>query len=482
MPTAQSRSRRRSLGFRWTLRYGLATALALGGLGTYVEDRIERAARRDAEIILELEVGELLAELKQSRDAPPEVLARMIEPELSSANPELRFSFQVFDRTGRERYGLGPLHEHAVALAPEIASGALSTFAREIDLGEEHPYWALCTAAGEDGFVRVGVNARLFVQAAQRSRAAFLGAIPVALLVVTGIGFALARGSLRPVREIVSAARRICSGHLDEDIPRSGSGDEFDQIAAAFNQVLERVRSSMDSLRRFSADAAHQLRSPLTALRSRIEVTLDTEPLPPEMAAFLRGVLADVSQLSELVDGILRLSHSESEAGLNPSRRAEVELGPLLRSVVEFFEPMAEERHQRLHLGGASARVLGDLEWLRQLFVNLVDNAIRYTPEGGRIDLEIDPADDEIHVHVRDTGRGIPAAEVSRIFERFQRAVPEGESPGVGLGLTIARRIAENHGGRIDVESTRGRGTTFRVSLPRCPASAPLRPAAPRAA
>jgi signal transduction histidine kinase len=446
-------------------------------LGVYAEERIRWALRQDARLLLELEVAELLAELRQEPHADPHELARMIEPDLAGARPDLRFSFQVFDRNGRERYGRGPLHEQSVPLAPGILSREQTSLFRDLDLGDEYPYWVLCSDAGEDGFVRVAINARIFVRAAERIHAVLLGMAPVALVVVGGLGFALARGSLRPVREIVAAARRIRSGRLEEDIPRSGTGDEFDQIAAAFNEVLERMRSGMGALRRFSADAAHQLRSPLTALRSRIDVTLHTEELGSEMREFLEGLLVDVGQLSGSVDGMLRLSHSE--AGLDPSRRVEVELGALLRSVVEFFEPMAEQRRQSLLLSGArEAVVAGDLEWLRQLFVNLVDNALRFTPEGGRIEVELARHAGEVLVRVRDTGPGVPRAERERIFERFCGSGPKEGASGRGLGLTIARTIARDHGGEVAVEDSSGEGATFAVRLPALAAESARGPAA----
>ncbi len=477
MGPASPPPRRSSLGWKWALRYGLATAALVMLLGLYAEGRIVWALRQDARLLLELEVAELLAELRQQPHAAPQELARMIEPDLAGAHPDLRFSFQVFDRSGRERYGRGPLHERHVPLAPGILSREQTTLFRDLDLGDEYPYWVLCSDAGADGFVRVAVNARIFVRAAARIHAVLLGMAPVALLVVGGLGFALARGSLRPVREIVEAARRIRSGRLEEDIPRSGTGDEFDQIAAAFNEVLERVRSGMGALRRFSADAAHQLRSPLTALRSRIEVTLHTEEVAGETREFLEELLGDVSQLSETIDGMLRLSHSE--AGLDPARRVEVGLGALLRSVVEFFEPMAEQRQQSLHLLGAGeASVAGDLEWLRQLFVNLMDNALRFTPEGGRIDVELAPRAGEVLVQVRDTGPGVPFAERERIFERFHGSGPRGGLAGRGLGLTIARTIARSHGGDLTLEAAPGGSSTFTVRLPALAAPGDRPPAA----
>jgi heavy metal sensor kinase len=450
---------------RWSLRYGAATLLALSLLGVYLYQRVDRALRHDANLMLESELAELLDELGDHEGESRADIARMVEPELAAAHPELRFSFQIFDPQGHIRYGHGTLHDAEVPVPAEVLASPGTRAFREVDLGASYPYWVLAAGAGEDGSVQVGIYSRAFVKSARRIRAGFLATIPICVVVSAGLGFFFAQSSLRPVSAIVAAARRIRSENLDERIPTTGTGDEFDQIADSFNDVLDRIRSSMETLRRFTSDAAHQLRSPLTALRSRLEVTLETEAVPEEARKLLEEVAGDVASLAETIDAMLRLSRSE--AGFEPGQRVGVDLEPLLRSVIEFFEPMAREQGLALRLQAqAHPVVMGDPSWLRQLAVNLVENAIRYADPGARVEVELGVRGDEAAISVRDTGRGIAPEQLERIFDRFHRVDLDAGSPGSGLGLPLAQKIAVAHGGAIDVESALGRGSTFTVRLP----------------
>ena len=228
------------------------------------------------------------------------------------------------------------------------------------------------------------------------------------------------------------------------------------------------------SITRVSANAAHELRTPLNALRSRLEVTLEQPRTPDEYRKALGETAEQVAGLSEAVHAMMRLA--QSEAGLPEEHRAPVSVAGLVREVVEFFEPLAAEQGLSLELGTLQdAVVSGEPAWLHQCFANLVDNAIRYTPEGGRIDVEtrLEPADGALVVRVRDTGIGIEAAERERIFEPYHR-VRNGSprtGPGAGIGLALAREIARAHGGDVGVESEPGKGSTFSVRLPLSPAA-----------
>jgi len=226
----------------------------------------------------------------------------------------------------------------------------------------------------------------------------------------------------------------------------------------------------VNKLRHFSADAAHQLRTPLTALRSRLEVTLESESMTSELRRVLTDTLAEIEKLAEAVTSMLQLA--SSEAGLDPGRGVPVSLGPLLDSVIEFYGPSAAEQGLSLRRRGATeATVYGDISWLRQLFGNLVENACRHTPSGGRIDVEIERVKETVLVRVRDTGPGMKEEDLERVFDRFFRVASPGAASGVGLGLTVASQIARAHGGEIRAESTLGRGSTFTVCLPSIPDS-----------
>jgi heavy metal sensor kinase len=292
-------------------------------------------------------------------------------------------------------------------------------------------------------------------------------ALPITLVVTAGLGWLLARGSLRPIQRITQTARRIGGAHLYETVPTSGSGDELDQLAVTLNEMIARIRESMERVRRFSGDAAHEIRTPLAAIRSQVEVTLERHRDAEEYEQVLRHVLDEVERLGAGTDAMLRLA--QSEGGLDPARRTPVDLSALLADVVAFFEPLAAESDVKLELDlRPTGPVAGDPSWLHQLFANLVHNAIKFTPAGGsvRVGLAPEPEGAAVVASVRDTGAGIPADELGRIFERFHKVDASRSQVGFGLGLSLAREIAKAHGGSIEVESRLGRGSVFRVTLP----------------
>jgi heavy metal sensor kinase len=322
-------------------------------------------------------------------------------------------------------------------------------------------------ARAPGGFVLAAVDSRRFRQHLSYVADGLGVALPIVLLVTAGLGWLLARGSLRPIQRMTHTARRISGANLDEKVPTSGSGDELDQLAVTLNEMITRIRESMARIRRFSGDAAHEIRTPLAAIRSQIEVTLELPRSREEYDQVLRQVLDEVDRLGRGADAILRLA--TSEAGLQRSQRSAVDLAELLADLIAFFEPLAAEKDVKLSLAlEPTPAVMGDPAWLHQLFANLVHNAIKFTPPGGsvRVELSQEPEVHAIAVAVRDTGVGIPREHLDRIFERFHKVDASRTEGGFGLGLSLAREIAKAHGGTIHVESEPGRGSVFRVLLP----------------
>jgi heavy metal sensor kinase len=333
-----------------------------------------------------------------------------------------------------------------------------------VDLGGEHAH-LLTTVPVADGFVRVAIDTQRFARNVQEVRRVFLWALPVVLLATAALGWILARASLRPIHEINRTARRIGGSNLDAAIPTTGSGDELDQLAGTLNEMISRIRASMERERRFTGNAAHQLLTPLAAIRNQIDVTLARARPSAEYLEALDGVRGEASRMADEIDAMLRLARSEG--GLPEARRRECDLGALLRTAVGFFEPLAADGGVELVLdAGSEVTVRGDASWLTQLFSNLLSNAIKYTPKGGRVTVVSRAQDGAVHVRVGDTGPGIGAEHAEAVFERFHRGrVPAG-APGFGLGLPIAREIARAHGGDVEVERSSGDGTTLLVTLP----------------
>jgi heavy metal sensor kinase len=291
--------------------------------------------------------------------------------------------------------------------------------------------------------------------------------LPLALLFAGGGGWLLAQRVLRPVDRMTEAARRIGAEHLDERLDTTGSGDELDRLAATLNDMLGRLDTAFRQIRQFSADASHELQTPLTILKGEIEVALRTSRSPQEYQRVLASALEESDRIARLVEALLLLSRAD--AGVLRMDRQPVDLADLVAEVVEHARVLAEAQGVTLESKSvAPLTIHGDRAHLRRLLLNLVDNGIKYTPAGGRVTLSLQREGEWAALHIADTGIGLAAEEQKRIFQRFYRApdaVLQGQE-GSGLGLCIASSIAAAHDGRIEVQSAVGSGSTFTVFLP----------------
>jgi len=440
--------------------------LTVSGFSMYVYERAESRFDNDAKVLIDLQLDQLL-EFVDAHPGDVDNWRAQALRQVVAADPDLRLGIQIFDAAGGEVVAAGSAQGSGLALPPRVARGSQSKDLREVDLnGHGYPFLALA-GTGDNGTVQVLVYSRIFARSLARLRAAFLSALPVLLVLTAALGWALTRGSLRPIAAITRSARRISTTQLDGKIPTTGSGDELDELAHTLNDMIGRIREGVERIRRFSVDAAHQLRTPLAALQSQIDVTLANPRSPEEYRAVLGDLLYQVGTLSETVNGMLRLA--QSEGGLEPAHRVRVEIDPLLAEVVDFFGALAEERGLEIAVTGESkCAVDGDGVWLHQLFANLIHNALQYTPEGGRVEVGSRREGAEVAVSVRDNGRGMSADDRAVAFARYQRgsAASSDSSSGLGLGLALAREIARAHGGAIELDSEPGHGSTFTVRLP----------------
>jgi len=291
--------------------------------------------------------------------------------------------------------------------------------------------------------------------------------LPLGLLLAGGGGWLLARRALKPVDIMTQAARRISGEHLSERLQETGSGDELDRLAKTLNDMLGRLDDAFHQMRQFSADASHELQTPLTILKGEMEVALRSPRSAKEYQRVLESGLEEIDRISQLVEGLLLLARAD--AGVLRLDLRPVELKELLQEIYEQMKVVADDHSVNLQTASMEpVSIQGDRENLRRLLLNLVDNAIKYTAEAGGVTLSVQAEGEWAAVRIFDTGIGLSKDEQDRIFTRFYRAVEarsQGEG-GAGLGLCIAESIAEAHGGRIQVESTPGQGSTFTVFLP----------------
>jgi two-component system OmpR family sensor kinase len=304
----------------------------------------------------------------------------------------------------------------------------------------------------------MSVRARMSADAALRHMVPFIAMVPIAGVIVwSGIGF-----GLRPLDRVASALRRRRPDALDP-LPADDLPQEVRPLAEALNELLGRLDHAFAAQRQFVGDAAHELRTPLTALQLQLQ-NLERAPDEAGRAAATEALRAGLRRASRLVEQLLAMARLDPEA---PRSEAPVDLLTLVRSVLAEAAPLADAKDVDLGLAfAAEATLPGEQEALRLMLRNLVDNAVRYTPQGGRVDVSLRVAGGAAQIEVADTGPGIPAGERERVFDRFYR-LPGGDAQGSGLGLAIARRVVQRHDGSIALdEGEGGAGLRATVSLP----------------
>lgn len=295
----------------------------------------------------------------------------------------------------------------------------------------------------------------------------FLLLVPIALGVSVFGGLALAHKSLQPVDEITTRARKITAENLDQKLTVRNVNDEIGRLTATINDMIQRLHDSFAQVRQFSADASHELRTPLTVMRGEIELALHSPQTPGEYRTVLESSLEEIVRMTSITDNLLLLA--KAEQGTVDVHLSEVDLENLLDELYEDSEVLAEQKNISVRLREkAPITIVGDRGRLRQLLLNLVDNAIKYTPEGGTVTLAVRRQNGSALLEVQDTGIGIPPGEIDKIFDRFYRVdkARSREQGGTGLGLSIAKWIAELHRGTISVTSEVNKGSTFTVTLP----------------
>jgi signal transduction histidine kinase len=487
---------RLSIRARLTLWYTgiLAATLILLGAASY--GLLMRGLWQDVDATLE----RVAKALSQTAMAPAtdffpsdldEVLRRFFGPNLVDK------WYQILDPRGHldtrwPRFRGEPLHVSPEALR-NAAQGS-ATF-ETVPGRARYPVRILTAPVMRGGQVVSVLQVGMSLEGLHMARRQFLGTLatlfPLALVLAASGGWLLARRALRPVDQMTATARRIEAEHLAQRIQGAEVDDELGRLAQTLNEMLARLEAAFAQVRRFSADASHELKTPLTVLKGEIEVALRSPRDAGEYQRVLGSVLEEVEAMARLVDDLLLLSRAD--AGALRFEAAPVELDRLVEEVAKEGEVLGRERQVRVAIQALEPLIVqGDAQRLKQLLRNLVDNATKYTPPGGQVTLGLHAATgsspgrgsgpqhgsppgpmvrqrgQHAVIAVRDTGIGIPPEALPRIFDRFYRVDPSRsrEAGGAGLGLCIARTIAEAHRGRIEVQSHPGSGSTFSVLLP----------------
>lgn len=291
--------------------------------------------------------------------------------------------------------------------------------------------------------------------------------LPAVLALATCGGYVLIKQALAPVQKIMGAAQEITLHHLDKRLPVVRTGDEIERLSNALNQMISRLDRSFQISNRFTADASHELRTPLTIMRGELETMLSNEQLPGEIRDTLDSLFEETERLSKIVAELLALSRLDT--GEAQMERVKLDLAELASTTVEQMCLLAEEKEIALACETTGpVEVEGDRARLKQVVVNLLDNAIKYTPSKGTIRLFVRARNGRAELGISDTGPGVPDAALAHVFDRFFRAdeVRSREVDGAGLGLSIVQSICSAHGGSITVENLQAGGCCFTASIP----------------
>ena len=391
--------------------------------------------------------------------------------------PELYDKFvQLLDPEGRPHPPRGDRGTDVLPLSPQArarAARGLHTIETVTVAGAE-PVRLLTLPVVHDGrvteMIQVGMALRRTLAVRDRYFNTLIVLIPLGVGLAALGGAIIARAALRPVDLMVSTARRITAEDLSGRVERRGGGDELDRLAETLNGMLARLEDAFGQTRRFAADAAHELRTPLTVLRGGIEVALRMDRSPDEYRRVLASSLEEVERLIRLAEDLLLLSRSLAGPEVG---RAPVDLEPLVLEVFEVGARLGRAAGVAVRVDATTpTAVAGDAAALRRALLNLVENAVKYTPPGGKVEIALGRTDGMAEVTIADTGIGIEPDDLERIFEPFRRldAARARDTGGAGLGLAIARSIVIAHGGLVMVESRPGSGSRFTVRLPSAPA------------
>lgn len=464
------------LRVKLTLWYGSALALILMLFASALYAIVARDLKGQVDQSLQEAASTAIRSLEQHGFGP------FIQfDDLSSHFPELAVLdkfFQIFSPTGRITIQSPNVKSHDVPLSPQALKLAFeggTSYESAKFPGETLRLISVPILYQGNllNVVQVGTSMKPVEHTLKRLMTVLLISIPVALLVSLAGGWFLAGRVLRPVSLMTDAAKKIAAGDLSQRLADEASEDEIGQLADTFNNMIARLDASFRQIRQFSSDASHELRTPLTVMKGETELVLRRQRDCEDYKSVLESNLEEIDRMTRIVDELLFLSRAdlgEVKMATDP-----VTLTDLLEDIQQQASVLGQEQHIQVRLGTLqAATVLGDDLRLRELFLNLVDNAVKYSKPGGTVTITLHTEPGLARVAIQDEGIGIRPEALRQIFNRFYRTdeARAHTKAGTGLGLAICAWIAEVHHGRIEVQSRLGEGSTFTVTLP----LAPIRP------
>jgi heavy metal sensor kinase len=442
----------------------LAAVLSAFGIAAYLE--MEHSIHRtvDEELVARAEGVHQLIERTIARGAPQDL------PEGLREHTELRQGgalLQVSDEQGNWLYRSKVMSDYGVPRAMNIRNPS-----RALDFrGGAVPLriWNQRVAVGGQSYlIQSAYEMDDFYGALEDFELLLFISIPLLLIGAAAGGYWISSLALAPVDQITQTARTISAQNLSSRLVVPNTGDELQRLSQTLNGMLERLEAAFKKITQFTADASHELRTPVAVMRTRAELSLRKARSPEEYREVIAEVLDELEKTSALIEQLMFLARADS--GAETLHFAPTNVAEVLREACHQGSALAEAKQIGFEerINGGSMWIQGDASSLRRLFLILIDNAVKYTPPSGQVEVSLQRNDGFAVAQVRDTGIGISSTDLPNVFERFYRAdkARTRESGGVGLGLSIGRWITEVHAGTIEVQSAPGRGSVFQVRLP----------------
>ncbi len=461
-PSLQPRPRSWSIALQLVLLFTVAAALLLVlAMGAAYWTVVQHGVHDNDRYLTE-KLAAIRADI--AADSGPESLNRALKIIRAA---DKTYAVRVMDAAG-----------HVVAESPKMSVTLPSeVFPTAISVRGERPttlnyrtqtgkFFALVTAVSEVG------NERLTLQLAQdrthderftaHYAALLTGMLGCAVLTCAGIASLVTRRGLRPLKHLAEAVERVGATHLDERVPIAGWPDEIQPLAIGFNKMLARLEDSFTRLSQFSADLAHELRTPIAILRGEAEGALTNPRNSEEYREVIESSLEEFQRLSAMIDNLLFLARAETSGSFN---RNYFDARSAIEEIREFYEAVSQEQGVEIQCRG-DGKVYAHPGLFRRALINLITNALRFTPAGGSVTVALDHRNGGSEVSVADTGCGISSEHVPRVFNRFFRGDAQRNSQGTGLGLAIVKSIMQVHDGDVSVQSELNEGTTVTLKFP----------------
>jgi two-component system heavy metal sensor histidine kinase CusS len=461
----------RSIASQLVVRFTLAAAfLFCCGLVALYWIVVRHAFEEDNEVLAD-KVAAVRADLSTTGGV------NLVTEELKNIRAGERAAYwvRVIDSAGRtlaETPGMETLLPATVFPAVNPKNGKLSPK----DFHTDERLFSLVTdahAIGSDHFtIQVAQNRTADEHFMKQFGALLFAVLALGVAASAIIALTVTRRGLRPLGEMTRALKRVGPKQLHQEVTAADWPRELQPLAVAFDDMLHRLEDSFVRLSQFSADLAHELRTPIGNIRGEAEVALTRSRSPEEYREVIESTIAECQHLGHIVDNLLFLARTEAAEG--QVQRASFDGRAAIEKIAAFHELIAEEQRLTIRCHGEATFVADEMLFSRALN-NLVENAIHYTPSGGSIEISIANRDSISEVSVKDTGAGIAAEHLPRVFDRFYRADPSRSSDGVGLGLALVKSIMDLHGGTAQIESTPGLGSKVTLSFPQNPASVAAR-------